>query len=333
MIAFERVTFYCRPKDDDGVYHMFPVDSTGKHDTPKRWAEVTTHRYDNELNRYVDEETHEPTVFEFENKGFDSVTIIDLHKRDQGGRAYQVVIEIDGEKFRMDLRENTLMDVIETKGILAGGKLNGTFCLAKDGAQTCIILEGTKTHTRAIEEMKKRKEFDKPIKKSDLKVGYLYETTGHGSSAVFAGYVYTSDVKNNVLGKPYKTMLWISTSSKKLLEILCNPNPTDNQLTDGVYYWNVETKKSHSFKIEKEMVVDDLNISTCISNINRMGKLFYDKKMGTKFGGYGESDYESAILFYKLSTLKEDKKDVIMAQDAIDKIRNKQDEARRNRRW
>jgi hypothetical protein len=279
MSVFDKVTFYCRKEDANGVRHMFPVDSEAKsHDTAKSWANEGRRRWDSEKREYVYEGLNESKVFEYENKGFDHVTIIDLYHRGNGGRAYQIILEVDGNKFRMDLREDTLLEVIEQTGIQAGGRLNGTFCFAKEVSQTNLILEGTKRHKELVEYASKKKEFSKPLKRSELKVGHKYSTVS-GDTEIFLGFVYTAEVKNpdrysstvagiQVGDKPYKAMLFCR-NNEEILDYLRTgeikykveqkedrdtKEKWEERTVDTHFY--CETTKNQKFAIEGEKILE-----------------------------------------------------------------------------
>jgi hypothetical protein len=341
MIAFEKVTFYAKKPDGSGVRHVFPVDSLANHDTAKGWATVIDRgKYDYDKRQYERESiTVQPDIFEYENKGFDNVKIVDLYHRGNGGRAYQIVIEIEGNKFRMDFREDTMMEVLERVGIQAGGRLNGTYCLVKDGKETKLILEGTERHAKALKELESRTKNAKVIKKSELKVGYKYKTDG-GSTGIYLGEVYTADIKDGVLTKPYKAMLWLDCGedSAKKIEGLTNGATINKDVADTIR-WNVKIKKSHTFKVEEKQVLQTVELDKYIDLINRAGQHLYDEQMGKKeWSGYngGKWDMEYATDFYKLSQVKKDKKQLAMAQDEAERMENRRKsavESRRKRGW
>lgn len=335
MIAFERVTFYGKQKDENGVRHVFPVDSTASHDTAKSWATHIPVRFENGKRVYGEEIPAE--VFEFENKGFDNVRIVDLYHRGNGGRAYQIVIEVNEDKFQIDMREDTMLELIRRVGIQAGGRLNGTYCFAKSGSETKLILEGYKTHKRAIEEFSKRTNNSKVIKKADLKVGYQYETIS-GDSSIFLGHVYVNDLKDNVLGKPYKAMLWLRKYYlKELKDNIDKENlEFDDELTRN-FSWGINVLKTHSFKVEKGNVFDSFDIDLAIKNINKAGELSYNAQMLKEWNGFNDArwDIETAHDDLKMKTVKKNKEDLDLKEETLKEIKEKAKEAirRRDNNW
>lgn len=261
MTAPHKITFYCRQPDSNGVHPTFPVDSESKHDTAKSWASSTG---------YYSKGKQEPVVFEFDNSGFDHVTITSLDIRSEGGRAYQVVLERDGNNFQVDMREATLMDVIRNTGIEAGGRLNGSFCFNKAGSQTQLIRENSEVHKQAITDRETREKYNKTISAKDLKPGYKYSTPS-GKSAVFIGAVYAAnngELKDSNV-KATKHLLWAKYDEPKVFEYLKSGKQSDNG-RDKVSDWYFDLNRSHSFKIEGEERID-VDLETMVSRIAELG--------------------------------------------------------------
>jgi hypothetical protein len=318
MIAPAKITFYCRPKDSDGIRHTFPVDSTAKHDTAKSWA--------SQRNNYSSRGMVEPDIFEFDNEGFDHVTIVSLDIRGEGGRAYQVVVEKDGNKFKMDLRERTLMDVIETKGIVAGGRLNGKFCFVKDGSQTTLILEGTKAHKAAIEDRKRREELpDKPISRKDLKFGHVYRTTT-GQAEIFLGFVYACSISDDYeISKPFKAMLF-SDFRKENLHFLKNGVKEEKAYLRNGHF---KIAKSHNHREEGEKVLD-LDQETIVERLKGLGHTEYTEVIKTNRSRHYFSEYTRP---YILSKMEIDKKNLDFKDEDVKTIVRCLENYRHSRGW
>lgn len=303
MATPRRITFYCRKPDSDGVHPTFPVDSESKHDTAKSWAKGSRFTYD------LDKD-YEPPVYEYENTGFDFVRIDSLDIRGEGGRAYQVIIERDGHKFQVDMREATLMDVIKNTGIEAGGRLNGSFCFNKAGSQTQLIREGSEVHKKAMAEQEVRETYTKNISTKDLKPGYHYSSPT-GKSATFLGVVYTANSSKLKEGevKISKHFLWISYGGDRIREYLKTGELSE---TDKMYPWYFDITTSHSYKIEgeKELDVDIEKVLPLVAALGEAG--VEDIK--------SRSSIYSADYFtdpYRLAIMKADRKDVIADEKFI----------------
>jgi hypothetical protein len=297
MIVPKYITLYCRD-EEDGIYHAFPVDSSANHDTAKSWSR----RYDAQA---------EPLAFEYENTKFDNITITSLEIRSEGGRAYQVVLEHNNHKFNVDLRESTLMDVIRNTGIQAGGRLNGSFCFAKDGSQTRLIREGTEEHKRGIQEREKRETFTKTIKRSELKQGHVYETVSGFKKAIFLGHVYAFDIDKETkeVSKPYKALLFYTGTEKRSVQHLLDLN------FESIYDWSFEVVKSHSYKLEKEKLLD-VDLDTIVNGINKYFTYRWELEIAKEANFTRSSTYRLTehIDRYILSKIKVNKKDVVFSK-------------------
>jgi hypothetical protein len=294
-----KITLYCKPKGEDGVHHAFPVDSAANHDTAQRWAQG---------GRWGDEK-QQPVVYEFDNSNFDNVVINSLDIRGEGGRAYQVIVERDNTKFRVDLREDTLMDVIRNTGIQAGGKLNGTFCFVKESSQTKLIREGTAKYEWAKAKSEKQATYTKNIKKSELKPGYMYSTLS-GDKKIFLGHVYSRNIdkETGFIDKPHKAMLFYDSSelTPESIEFLKTGSFKIGK-GSGFYYWSYKVMKSHSLRIEGEKKID-VDLETFVDSVNKMGQELFDDKMKEKHKGSYWID--SALDCYELAHVKVDKEDL-----------------------
>lgn len=319
MATPRRITFYCRKPDSDGVHPTFPVDSEAKHDTAKSWAKSSRYNYGNDKD-------YEPTVHEYENTGFDFVRIDSLDIRGEGGRAYQVIIERDGHKFQVDMREATLMDVIKNTGIEAGGKLNGSFCFNKAGSQTQLIREGSEVHKKAMEEQEIRETYTKTISTKDLKPGYRYSSPS-GKDAIYLGAVYTANNAKLKEGevKIAKHLLWVSYGDEKVKSYLTTgERPTEKH--NEIRNWYFDLTTSHSYKIEGEKELD-VDMETVLPRITVIGTEGVEEVKGRSYISYPENFTDP----YRLSIMKSDRKEVTVDEKFVKDQLDKQN--RRGYRW
>ncbi|AMM45003.1 hypothetical protein SP15_203 [Bacillus phage SP-15] len=268
MKTFDKVLFYCKPepkeKDNPNAYHAFPLEVGAKSDyTARIWA--------SDLQRT------EPVIFEFSNE-FEDVVLIDLDKRGQGGRAYQVVIKVEDKSFRVDLREDSLMDILLNSSINRG-KLEGTYTFIRKSSQVHLIRVGSEYYIKAQKE--KPKHEMKPIPKSELKIGHLYETRG-GNQEVYLGDIYKHAViglkGNTVNSVPEKRMAflrWNSWHSDQVQSFL-----RGGAHKEDIPMYALEVKKSHSFVIDKGKVTDlgrlDI-LSSIFSAVRKEFDNYYNK--------------------------------------------------------
>lgn len=186
-MLIENLVIYTRKPYEDSagkkIYHGYILPKESEHYSAQRWSGW-------------DKGDGSATLLDFAEFGktfptFKDVTIESLDYRGNGGRAYQVLIQLDeNENFYVlcDLREDALMDVIFKQGINKGGKLNGEYAFIRNGSQTNLVLVGSKAYETAKAITQRKKEARK-ITNKELKVGYEY-STHNGSKAVYLGSYY-----------------------------------------------------------------------------------------------------------------------------------------------
>jgi hypothetical protein len=312
MYTFDIVNLWVKPPNEEGVYHAFPIDENGKQDTARDWSSY----------RAVDG-WEDGKCFPVRNRGFSNVRIIDLEKRGNGGRAYQVILTLNNNQFRVDLRENALMDVINNTGIQAGGRLNGTFCFVKDGSHINLVLEGSDTHKAALKEQERRSKIStKAIKKADLKPGYVYSSLG-GEKKIFLGFVYSPTINRTSfeIGKPTKLMVFADYSSSGRGVI----NPLDTE--DCYISLYVDFKKTHSFKLEEGKYSGDWDLDITLHRYKKNSQEIFDRMLSEP--GYGDFIRRAKELIgaYELMHTHVKREDVKPSQDflneCLQKLRNK----------
>lgn len=197
LVWFSKVGLYMRTDEKNGRFGSFPVsadkgselDVEGPHATAKKWA--------GEGYRYV----------EVENRGFSDVVLRDLDIRGNGGRAYRVIVTIDGLAHEVDLREDVLMEVLMTRGVEVGGKLKGTYCFVRRGGEIRLELEGSESHVEALKGYD-RVTGGRKLTKRDLVAGHVYRGLS-GWRALYFGEVYVGS-KMTEAGNPKKSMMFKS---------------------------------------------------------------------------------------------------------------------------
>ena len=106
-----------------------------------------------------------------------NVTLVDLHVRSEGGRAYKVVDE-DNRQF--DMREDQLLEVFKMIGIQPGGKIPGQFVWGVLGSQMHLTLVGGTlynemlTQANQLKDFKEQKAAGLTPTESSLKFGHIY---------------------------------------------------------------------------------------------------------------------------------------------------------------
>jgi hypothetical protein len=110
----------------------------------------------------------EPKTEERKNEPF-AITVIGLEKRMEGGRAFKV---IDCVNRMFDLREDILLEALQSVGVSAGGRIAGEFVFAKLGSQMRLVRVGSSLHDELVKSQSRRQ--SKNVKESDLVVGGVY---------------------------------------------------------------------------------------------------------------------------------------------------------------
>jgi hypothetical protein len=292
----ENMIFVCRIDKyaEDDIMDAFPV-KKGNEKTLKRaldWAK----RWN----------TCKSKQFEFPNDNFENLTITGLEERGEGGRAYKVVLELDNNKFRFDLRENILMDIIEHQGIGKGGLLKGPFKFVLVGSQMKLMYVDGDEYKEATERDERT---GKRIQDSELVIGGVYQSL-NGSTSIYFGKGYKLQYEqDNRNIKNYSDICKIKNikkSSKKM--IWCKPWCSSEL--------NFDEFKKHFLEDFKEKNLTDTKfvMSSSQSNIKCLGKienvslssireqqfkriLNFNKKIttnGDKFNDY----YEGASVYY-----------------------------------
>jgi hypothetical protein len=99
------------------------------------------------------------------------IKIIGLESRDQGGRAYKV---IDSKNRMFDLREDQVIEIISTCGILPGGEIKNKFIWVLPCNKMKLSMMNGILYNEVKKESKRTSK--PPIKKSELVIGKTYRT-------------------------------------------------------------------------------------------------------------------------------------------------------------
>lgn len=273
MDKIDRIQFFCKREvikmDGEDVYLAFPVDASRKDkSTPKEWASVRK-RVEN-ADKPFTYESIEGVDFEFDNK-FDDIRITSLEHRGNGGRAYKAVITKDDKRFKVDLREDCLMETMMSVGIEPKGVLKGDFCFVKDNSQTKLIRCESEEYKKLIE-FKEKVSKQNIIPTKELKPMTLYQSgIGNKGYILFIGEVYIPqiDIEGNGGNSYYGSRVELSEPSLvkvKKARLYLDYYQLDNVDKDNVLKNKMEmsrAKVSQTFKAHTEIftIEDD-----CIKN-------------------------------------------------------------------
>ena len=130
-----------------------------------------------------------PKIDVLDNVPVQSVRVINLEERGNGGRAYKVLVN---EKYYVDMREDVVLDTMINFGVDKGAILKGQYVWGKYGSNMKLLRVGSSQH----------KEFSKgvdvselpTIEPKDLIVGGVYETK-KGEIEIYLGGFQTYQFK------------------------------------------------------------------------------------------------------------------------------------------
>ena len=112
-------------------------------DTVKLWA-----------NKYLSKD-RELTTFTVDNLSIKELKILSIAKRMEGGRAYKILIKLDcyDKPFMVDMREDTMMDIINLYGIQPGGNVTGSFIWVQNSSQYKLISTDSEVYKKHLEDI------------------------------------------------------------------------------------------------------------------------------------------------------------------------------------
>lgn len=221
------------------VVPSFPTIKETQENTAKSWSENASRVYNPEKRHYEYAKPKDPLVTE--NK-FNSLSIIDLECRGNGGRAYKVILPVEGSNLLFDLREGPLLDMINTLGIKPGGTIEGEFEFVMNKSQLNLVRVGSSIW----QEAKRMSEASK-VSASDYKVGAVYSDKSRSNFWIYLGAMLTKLEGSSKLEKVHVALeVW------SLKDTLLKP-PT--LLADSGVYLRI--KKSFTFYETEYSIPED----------------------------------------------------------------------------
>lgn len=289
--------YYCQSKEItiEGVQALptFVVnaDSENLCETAEHWA--TKHEYQGQGKP---SKINAPIILSYPNDPITKITIVDLEKRGEGGRAYKVIFEQNGKNHYVDLREDVLIDVIKNCGIEAGGRLIGEFVWGQFGSQMKLMRVDSDLYREAMETATKGN--ISKIKSSDLKIGHLYETQ-NGSKAIFLGRVRGIALHNmglvngiRLIGQkliaPHLFFLEVPSWRKDLKEHI------NECIYDAKTPYYFQMKKSHTFRVDRGKVLDSFDLRDHISKLKVSAIEIFEKE-AIRWTGYPDNQLDYLI--------------------------------------
>lgn len=220
------------------VVPTFPTLKETQEETAKSWTNNSSRTYNSEKRCYEYSEPSVPIVAE--NK-FSSLSIIDLECRGNGGRAYKVILPVEGNNLLFDLREGPLLDMINTLGIKPGGVIEGEFEFVMNKSQLNLVRVGSSIWNEA-----KRISEASKVSATAYKVGAVYSDKSRGYFWIYLGAMQTK-LKDSSVKMHVALKVWWQLSEKLL-------NPPNLLKDSGVY---LEIKKSFTFYETEYSIPED----------------------------------------------------------------------------
>lgn len=217
-----------------------------------------------------------PTIEERDNAPIESIEVVSLDIRGNGGRAWKVLIE---NTFYADLREDVMLDALRHGEGVKLGFLKGPFIWCGVGTQMKLVRVGSKLHDVVLAAGKRKAAPN--VKKFALEVGGVYENR-KGERSMYLGqvdteYVTDANYEENRRRSSYQSQLplnWKVTAERnyQLWVELKDYRPTlksvlkrdaANRLGDtcGWCYWSFTTVKNRTVAggmVEFEKVPADI---------------------------------------------------------------------------
>ena len=153
--------------------YLFEVGDENGQKKAEEWAR----RYENRWDKDKETVVIEPTVHEFENKGF-TVTILDsAGGSSQGGRLsfWKCKVEKDGVEFIVGVNDGILADLIRNSD-LEKGTVKQKVMFARQGGQPGFIHEKMEAYEEAVADMKHKADMKAMKKTSKWEMGGVYSS-------------------------------------------------------------------------------------------------------------------------------------------------------------
>lgn len=180
------------------------------------------------------------TTTEAENKPFKSLRIVSYEKRNEGGGAFRAIAD---DKWYIDVRTDTLLDILVNHSIKGGEVQGAEFIWARVGSQAKVVRVGSSLHAKLIEATEIN--CVKPPKAQDLKPGDIYENK-KGARQVFLGWCSTIEMEAESNRMEYLPVL------RRLSNVQCWQTLHEREgykvRLDDQFGWIVDFKKTCSYR-------------------------------------------------------------------------------------
>jgi hypothetical protein len=292
----QRVKLYCRPEttisydrwsdvgfkdtlaEDVKAIPTFVVDASNPktQETAQYWVNSHKRVWCPTEEKYIDNTTIMPIVVR-DNTPVDSVRIIGLSVRGNGGRAYQALVD---EKYLVDMREDVMLDSMLHVGIDVNGIMRGQYIFAQVNSEMKLIRMDSKLHELMVQSTA----FSNAKAVSQLVPGHIYESKT--KKVLYLGELWHVgyEVDRTKHGWNYSYVVKILPSVKKHAYVVIDYDSENNMkdVLDKNVKWpsDLEILKtpSKAFKTDHG-AVNDFDVSEAVNIIREKIENMLDNKL------------------------------------------------------
>lgn len=179
-----------------------------------------------------------------QNAPIEKVQIVGINKRYEGGRAWKVIID---DKYYVDLREGSLMEILFDNGIKKSAICNKKLVWAKIGSELKLISVDSLSYKeiKKLDDDKAKKPTKEKFLLKNLVPGSVYSSKKMDGIYLFIGFAKTQQIENEVIhshGNMQATKgFWNPAYTKTREDILCQKSCTGSSF-GGIFGLGAKTK-------------------------------------------------------------------------------------------
>lgn len=251
LFKFDLVTFYAGKKNAENAYYKyltgrrdaFPVDTEKPHETAIKWASRGTEGPE--------------WVVDVENE-FTDLKVVHVEHRSQGGRAYKVLLTVEGEEIIVEIRDKVFEEYI-LNGNINNGVLSGTWKFINDRGASLVPVD---SHWAKDYDKIHRAAPATKVKPKDQKPMEAYKSIGdiknkNPAFCIYLGEVYREELENgssfsNISLNPDKLYLYVTIFYADYLK-----NPDLKNFCSYLHFDLLKSKKTNLYKVGSTLSVDE----------------------------------------------------------------------------
>lgn len=265
-----------RPSNSNDAFPKNPDSNT--QETAIKWASSRSRGYSRGF-RISDNEVGDYRLDVVENR-FTNPKFIELEIRGQGGRAYKVELEQNGQKFIVDMREDAIIYTMKHNKI-EDGIIYGDFAYIPASNMPLVSIHSSdyQNYLKSVDEQKNLEK----ISMRDLEVGKVYQKSEAFTSDYMknSGYIYLGSTYSRNYDNNTGELLNTYTKYHKIfrIDITDNVETILQKLSSNLKY--IEFIKSVKFVKKCDLEFSEYELSTCNVETTAIANHFK-----TKLGDY-----------------------------------------------